>query len=179
MVPRLAADSRVGGAGAAGMAFTDALIDHADVHVTVVDRRHGPGGHWLDAYPFVQLHQASLFYGVASTVARDGPQGLLPSAEAAYVTNEQGFLDVLDAQRVQRSAGPIQPDAVLARHLGVEPETAMQETNSRFLKRFKGVEALATESGHTLAELSLAEMDALWDEAKAEEGQRRSRSEEP
>src|SRR4051794_24078388 len=51
-----------------GMAFTDALIDHADVHVTLVDRRHAAGGHWLDAYPFVQLHQASVFYGVASTV---------------------------------------------------------------------------------------------------------------
>jgi len=50
-----------------GMAFTDALIDHADVHVTLVDRRHAASGHWLDAYPFVQLHQASLFYGVAST----------------------------------------------------------------------------------------------------------------
>ncbi|MEZ5169093.1 MAG: NAD(P)-binding protein [Acidimicrobiales bacterium] len=55
------------GAGAMGMAFTDALVDHADVHVTVVDRRAGPGGHWLDAYPFVRLHQASSFYGVAST----------------------------------------------------------------------------------------------------------------
>ncbi len=65
-------DYLVIGAGAMGMAFTDALIDHADVHVTLVDRRHGPGGHWLDAYPFVQLHQASLFYGVASTVLGTG-----------------------------------------------------------------------------------------------------------
>src|SRR3954465_3684617 len=55
-----------------GMAFTDALVDHADVHVTIVDRRHAAGGHWLDAYPFVQLHQASVFYGVASTVLGSG-----------------------------------------------------------------------------------------------------------
>jgi hypothetical protein len=60
-------DYLVIGAGAMGMAFTDALIDHADVHVTLVDRRHSVGGHWNDAYSFVQLHQASLFYGVAST----------------------------------------------------------------------------------------------------------------
>ncbi len=65
-------DYLVVGAGAMGMAFTDALIDHADVHVTLVDRRHAAGGHWQDAYPFVQLHQASLFYGVASTVLGDG-----------------------------------------------------------------------------------------------------------
>ncbi|MGE0877498.1 MAG: pyridine nucleotide-disulfide oxidoreductase [Acidimicrobiia bacterium] len=65
-------DYLVVGAGAMGMAFTDALIDHADVHVTLVDRRHGASGHWQDAYPFVRLHQASLFYGVASTVLGTG-----------------------------------------------------------------------------------------------------------
>ena len=65
-------DYLVVGAGAMGMAFTDALVDHADVHVTLVDRRHTASGHWQDAYPFVQLHQASLFYGVASTVLGSG-----------------------------------------------------------------------------------------------------------
>jgi hypothetical protein len=61
------ADYLVVGAGAMGMAFTDALIDHADVRVALVDRRHSVSGHWLEAYPFVRLHQASAFYGVAST----------------------------------------------------------------------------------------------------------------
>jgi hypothetical protein len=65
-------DYLVVGAGAMGMAFVDSLIDHADVHVTLVERRHAAGGHWQDAYPFVQLHQASAFYGVASTVLGTG-----------------------------------------------------------------------------------------------------------
>src|SRR5436190_23422355 len=68
----LQTDYLVVGAAAMGMAFTDALIDHADVHVTLVDRRYAASGHWQDAYPFVQLHQASLFYGVASTVLGNG-----------------------------------------------------------------------------------------------------------
>ncbi|MFP5318737.1 MAG: pyridine nucleotide-disulfide oxidoreductase [Acidimicrobiia bacterium] len=68
----LETDYLVVGAGAMGMAFTDALIDHADVHVTLVDRRFAASGHWQDAYPFVKLHQASLFYGVASTVLGTG-----------------------------------------------------------------------------------------------------------
>lgn len=72
MAGTLDTDYLVIGAGAMGMAFTDALIDHADVHVTLVDRRHAAGGHWQDAYPFVQLHQASVFYGVASTVLGTG-----------------------------------------------------------------------------------------------------------
>jgi hypothetical protein len=65
-------DYLVVGAGAMGMAFTDALIDHADVRVALVDRRHGVSGHWLEAYPFVQLHQASAFYGVPSTLLGGG-----------------------------------------------------------------------------------------------------------
>jgi hypothetical protein len=65
-------DYLVVGAGATGMAFTDALIDHAEVRVALVDRRTGVGGHWLGAYPFVRLHQSSTFYGVASTVLGGG-----------------------------------------------------------------------------------------------------------
>src|SRR5215208_4427009 len=68
----LDADYLIVGAGAFGMAFADALISHADVRVALVDRRHGPGGHWLDAYPFVRLHQASSWYGVASTLLGSG-----------------------------------------------------------------------------------------------------------
>lgn len=71
-VVEVEADYLVVGAGAFGMAFTDALVDHADVSVVMVDRRHAAGGHWLDAYPFVRLHQASSFYGVASTPLGDG-----------------------------------------------------------------------------------------------------------
>jgi len=66
-------DYLVVGAGAAGMAFTDSLLAHSDASVTLVDRRHAPGGHWLDAYPFVRLHQPSTFYGVSSVpLASDG-----------------------------------------------------------------------------------------------------------
>ena len=60
------ADYLVIGAGATGMAFTDALVADSDATVVMVDRRHAPGGHWNDAYPFVRLHQPSAFYGVNS-----------------------------------------------------------------------------------------------------------------
>jgi hypothetical protein len=59
-------DYLVVGAGASGLAFADALVAEADVAVTVVDRRHASGGHWVDAYPFVRLHTPSAYYGVNS-----------------------------------------------------------------------------------------------------------------
>jgi hypothetical protein len=65
-VGTLETDYLVIGAGASGMAFVDALIAESDVNVVLVDRRHRPGGHWLDAYPFVRLHQPSAYYGVSS-----------------------------------------------------------------------------------------------------------------
>ena len=102
----MATDYLVVGAGAMGMAFTDALIDHADVHVTLVDRRHAPAGHWQDAYPFVQLHQASVFYGVASTVLgsgavqEDGPEaGLQERARRAEI---QHYYDEILHRRFRR-----------------------------------------------------------------------------
>lgn len=64
---QLETDYLVVGAGAMGVAFVDSLIEHSDADVVVVERRHGAGGHWLDSYPFVQLHQPSAFYGVNST----------------------------------------------------------------------------------------------------------------
>ena len=88
----LDADYLVIGAGAMGMAFTDALVDNADASVVMVDRRSAAGGHWLDAYPFVRLHQSSSFYGVASTllggnrIQQDGPEaGLHERATAPEI----------------------------------------------------------------------------------------------
>jgi len=60
-------DYLVIGAGAAGMSFTDALIEaNQNCEVVMVDRRPAPGGHWNDAYPFVRLHQPAACYGVNS-----------------------------------------------------------------------------------------------------------------
>lgn len=108
------ADYLVVGAGATGMAFTDALVTRADVRVVVVDRREGPGGHWRAAYPFVRLHQASQFYGVASTmlgsgaVQTEGPEaGLHQRADRATICAY--YDDVLarhvDSGRVELLAG--------------------------------------------------------------------------
>ncbi len=60
-------DYLVIGAGASGLAFADSLIEQdPEAELVLVDRRPGPGGHWLDAYPFVKLHIPSAFYGVNS-----------------------------------------------------------------------------------------------------------------
>ncbi|NRB01849.1 MAG: NAD(P)/FAD-dependent oxidoreductase [Rhodobacteraceae bacterium] len=59
-------DYLISGAGASGLSFLDVLIHESDATAAIVDRRDAPGGHWVDAYPFVRLHQPSDFYGVNS-----------------------------------------------------------------------------------------------------------------
>ncbi len=62
----LESDYLIVGSGAVGMAFADTIFPESNATMTIVDRHHGPGGHWNDAYPFVRLHQPSSFYGVNS-----------------------------------------------------------------------------------------------------------------
>ena len=66
MTSTINADYLVVGAGATGMAFTDSVLAASDATVAIVDRRDRPGGHWVDSYPFVRLHQPASFYGVTS-----------------------------------------------------------------------------------------------------------------
>jgi hypothetical protein len=100
----LETDYLVVGCGAAGMAFADSLIDASRAEIIIVDRRHAPGGHWLEAYPFVRLHQPSSFYGVNSlplgseTVDRHGPnEGFYERAGAPEIC---GYYDRVMRERL-------------------------------------------------------------------------------
>lgn len=53
-----------------------------------------------------------------------------------------------------------------ARFLGVNPENALERTNKKFINRFQFLEGKAKEKGKTLKEMTLAEMDVFWEEAK-------------
>lgn len=55
----------------------------------------------------------------------------------------------------------------LSRFLKVDPESALERTNKKFIKRFKYLESRVKEEGKDLAELSLSEMDVYWEEAKS------------
>ena len=57
--------------------------------------------------------------------------------------------------------------ANLARHLGVEPEAALRRANAKFTRRFAHIEAALAQQGKTPQQSNLAEMDALWNSAKA------------
>ena len=80
-----------------------------------------------------------------------------PSAPGAQARVTEEFGDLLFVM------------ANVARHLQIEPEDALRRANAKFTRRFGGVEAKLAALGRTPAQSDLAEMDRLWDEAKAEE----------
>ncbi len=57
----------------------------------------------------------------------------------------------------------------LARHLDVDPETALRRTNRKFERRFRAIETRLAAEGRNIADASLDEMERIWDEVKAEE----------
>ena len=54
-----------------------------------------------------------------------------------------------------------------ARHSGIHPEDALEKTNKKFIRRFKYIEDTARTQGRSIAELSLDEMEQLWQQAKS------------
>ncbi|WP_156504021.1 NAD(P)-binding protein, partial [Oleiphilus sp. HI0066] len=66
-IKQLEADYLIIGAGAMGLAFADELLKHdKQASIVFAERRGMSGGHWVDAYDHVKLHQPAIAYGVNS-----------------------------------------------------------------------------------------------------------------
>lgn len=57
----------------------------------------------------------------------------------------------------------------MGRLYGVDPDTSLERTNQKFIRRFNYIESMAKAKGKSLKEMTLGEMDALWNEAKKKE----------
>lgn len=78
--------------------------------------------------------------------------------------------DRMDADKMESEMGDIFFALVNAARLyDITPENALEHTNRKFIKRFNYLEQRVKESGRNLKDLTLAEMDEIWDEAKANE----------
>jgi XTP/dITP diphosphohydrolase len=55
-----------------------------------------------------------------------------------------------------------------ARFIDINPEDALEKTNKKFIKRFQYLESKAKELGKNLKDMTLAEMDIFWNEAKSQ-----------
>lgn len=78
-----------------------------------------------------------------------------------------------DRERMESELGDVLFSIInAARKYGINPENALERTNQKFISRFGYVEKGATEKGRSLRDMSLDEMDALWNEAKSLEVKR-------
>ena len=82
----------------------------------------------------------------------------------------EAALDRGDANELAAETGDLLFALVnLARHVGADPDMALRGTNAKFERRFGYIERALAARGRSLEDASLAEMDALWNEAKAKE----------
>ena len=74
----------------------------------------------------------------------------------------------MDADKAEREFGDLLFSLINAARLyKIKPDNALEKTNQKFQRRFTYVEEQAKAQGHMLNDLTLEQMDALWDEAKA------------
>ena len=92
---------------------------------------------------------------LSSLAASDSPSSSRPEAAGAKIKEEFGDLLFVMAN--------------VARHLKIDPEAALRAANQKFTRRFHHIEVRLAQQGTSPAQSTLAEMDALWDEAKADE----------
>jgi len=102
-----------------------------------------------------------------------------PSSVEVLTKLDEETLELKDAVARHPAAAPAIEEEVgdllfvavnAARLLGVDPESALKAANRKFRRRFRHVEERLRERGRAPADSNLAEMDALWNEAKAREG---------
>jgi XTP/dITP diphosphohydrolase len=73
----------------------------------------------------------------------------------------------IDQERAEAEFGDLMFSLInYARFININPENALEKTNQKFIKRFQYLELKAKENGKQLQDMSLAEMDVFWNEAK-------------
>lgn len=83
------------------------------------------------------------------------------------VSEVEAEIEGKDAKRLEAEFGDLLFAVINAARLyGVKPENALEHTNRKFIDRFNYIEAGAKAQGKKVSDLTLAEMDALWDEYK-------------
>ena len=97
-----------------------------------------------------------------------------PRAVLAKIREEADEIEAEIDAGAKREAGAEVGDLMfavvnLARHLDADPEGVLRATNQKFERRFAWIERALAAGGKTPSEATLAEMDALWDAAKAAE----------
>lgn len=76
-----------------------------------------------------------------------------------------------DQQRIEDEFGDVIFSLVnYARFLGIDPEHSIEGTNKKFISRFTAMEKIASQTGRTLADMSLGEMDEIWNSVKQNSG---------
>ncbi|HEY7550081.1 MAG TPA: nucleoside triphosphate pyrophosphohydrolase [Hyphomicrobiaceae bacterium] len=178
LAPNLSADLRPGGEGSdpvsaslprtpirgAETGAAPSVLDGVSVGlpgltraVKLQDKAARVGFDWPSLAPVLDKLKEELAELEEAIANPDGASPGAPAPEPDRARIEEEFGDLLFVV------------ANVARHLKVDPETALRSANQKFTRRFHAIERKLAQDGRTPAQSTLTEMDRLWDEAKAED----------
>ena len=81
-------------------------------------------------------------------------------------------VETLDKQKAEEEFGDVLFSLINAARLyHINPDNALEHTNRKFIRRFNFLEATAKQQGLSLSEMTLDEMDRIWEQAKKQERQ--------
>jgi uncharacterized protein YabN with tetrapyrrole methylase and pyrophosphatase domain len=104
--------------------------------------------------------------------ARDAWKKVLEEVAELEQELESELAHEPDQERIEEEFGDVLFSLVnAARLMKFDAEQTLQNATNKFTRRFQGIEALARQQGRTLDSMTLAEMDALWEEVKHAQGQ--------
>ncbi|MGB9710059.1 MAG: nucleoside triphosphate pyrophosphohydrolase [Thermodesulfovibrio sp.] len=110
-------------------------------------------------------------YKIQSRVSKvgfdwDNAQGVVEKIKEEVKEVEEAIA-CQEKNRIEEEIGDLLFSIVnLARFLKIDPEAALRKTNRKFEKRFKKLEKIASQKGKNLKDMTLQEMDSLWNEIK-------------
>ncbi len=155
--------------------FGDAVIDSAEAQtdawetLKARERAARAQGGVLDDVPVghAGLTRAVKLQKRAARVGFDWPE--IGQVVAKIAEEAQELTEAAPEDRFEEYGDLLFVMANLARHLDIDPEAALRAANDKFTRRFRSIEAALAAPGRSPADSELAEMDALWDAAKAAE----------
>ena len=155
--------------------FADAVIEDAEAQTHAWEKHkeseRGTSDSVLAGVPLAlpALTRAEKLQKKASRVGFDWPSihGVSDKVEEELEELREEINNQAEINALIDESGDLLFAAVnLVRHAGVDPETALRHGNRKFSRRFRQVEKLSEEAGHSVADTDLDTLDLYWEQAK-------------
>ena len=115
----------------------------------------------------VEISQKEILGDVNDYYILKMPMGQMKISVPVHKIKDLGIRNVMDKEKAEAEFGDVMFSLINAARLyKINPDNALELTNQKFIRRFNYLEEHTIKEGKNLKDMSLEEMDAIWNEAK-------------